>query len=188
MMAPTAPMLAALQYSRGLDVSAIMMDAIAELRTQGLIVGGLLQVSEMVESEQCSSVHLVDLRSGQKARITQNRGKASRGCKLDEQGLLSLSHCINRAIDDCVDLVVISRFGRSEATGHGLLSCFTDVVCAGIPLLTSVREPHVDPWRNFHGGLALDLQPSANVIIDWFGSLTRPRQTVECRANRELVE
>lgn len=188
MTAPTIPMLAALQYSRGFDVSAIMMDAVACLRNQGVVVGGLLQEAEVVASEQCSILHLVDLRSGRRARITQNRGKESRGCKLDEQGLVSLSYCIDTAIDDGVDLIVISRFGRAEAGGDGLLSGFTDVVCAGIPLLTSVREPYVDRWREFHGGFALDLPTSTHAILDWFSLLKRDRQMGDCSAKAELAE
>ncbi|WP_089172991.1 DUF2478 domain-containing protein [Bosea sp. AS-1] len=60
-------------------------------------------------------LNLVDLRSGQRARITQTRGRESRGCKLDEQGLVALSHRIDASIADRVDLIVISRFGRAEA-------------------------------------------------------------------------
>lgn len=84
-------------------------------------------------SAKCRMLDLLDLRTGERARITQDRGSESRGCKLDEQALLSMAHCIESAIRDAVDLVVISRFGRAEAAGHGLLASCADVVCAGTP-------------------------------------------------------
>jgi hypothetical protein len=169
----TNPMLAAVHYTQGFDVSAIMLDAITCLRKQGLVVGGLVQEAELVGTAQCSILSVVDLRSGQRARITQTRGKESRGCKLDEQGLVALSHCIDAAINDRVDLVVISRFGRAEAGGDGLLASFTDAVCADIPLLTAVRELYADRWREFHGGFARELPSSSAAILQWAGSLRR---------------
>lgn len=169
----SSPMLAAVHYTRGYDVSAVLMDVIVRLREEGALIGGLLQQPESLGSAKCLMLDLVDLRSGDRARITQNRGKESRGCKLDEEGLISLSHCIDTAIGDRVDLVVISRFGRTEAAGHGLLACFSDVVCAGIPLLTAVREPYVDRWREFHGGVAVDLPPSCDAVLDWLRPITR---------------
>ncbi len=173
MMPTMSPMLAAVHYARGCDVSAVLLDVIGRLRKDGAIIGGLLQQPESLGSAECSMLDLVDLRSGERARITQNRGKESRGCKLDEQGLISLSHCIDTAIRDRVDVVVISRFGRAEAAGHGLLASFTDVVCAGIPLLTAVREPYEDRWRDFHGGFAVDLPPSCEAVLDWLRPITR---------------
>lgn len=182
----TVPMLAALHYEQGFDVSAVMLEAIAHLRKQGMTVGGLLQEAEVVGPGQCAMLNLVDLRSGQRARITQSRGKESRGCKLDEQGLVALSHCIDAAIGDCVNLIVISRFGRAEAAGDGLLACFTDAVCAGIPLLTAVREPYVERWQDFHGGFAVDLPASPEAVLNWFDTVAAAT-TMRGRIDPELL-
>lgn len=164
---------AALHYEQGEDVSTVIAAAVARLRGGGLQVGGVLQEPEATGSAKCRMLDLVDLRTGERARITQDRGRESRGCKLDEQGLLSMAHCIASAISDRVDLVVVSRFGRAEAAGHGLLACCAEVVCAGIPLLTAVREPYVERWRSFNGGLAAELPCSADAILNWFGSLSQ---------------
>lgn len=168
----SAPMLAALHYEQGFDVSTVLAEATDRLRQSGFLIGGLLQEAEtkISGSGRCATLQIVDLRSGQRARITQNRGKEARGCKLDEQGLVSLSHCIDEAVEDRVDLMVISRFGRAEAAGGGLLASFSRVVCAGVPLLTAVRPPYLERWGDFHGGLATELPPSADAIIDWFVS------------------
>lgn len=168
MSAVMVPRLAALRYEKSCDVSTILSQAVAHLRNQGIAVGGLLQEAESGRSEPCVTLQVVDLRSGQRSRITQNRGKEARGCKLDEQGLLALSYCIDQAVDDRVDLVVVSRFGRAEAAGGGLLASFTAAVCAGVPLLTAVREPYLERWAAFHGGLAVDLPPTVDAVLGWF--------------------
>lgn len=173
MVAAMDPILAALHYERGVDVSAVLVEAIDRLRKLGVAVGGLLQEPEIAGPEPCAMLRVVDVRSSQHARITQDRGREARGCKLDEQGLVAMSHCIDNAIRDRVDLIIISRFGRAEAAGGGLLAGFTDAVCAGVPLLTAVREPYCERWREFHGGLAVDLPPSADAVLGWFRSRAR---------------
>jgi hypothetical protein len=84
-----------------------------------------------------------------------------------------MSHCIDAAIRDRVDLILISRFGRAEAEGNGLLACFTTALCAGIPVLTAVREPHLTRWRDFHGGLGVELPPRREAVLEWCQSAAR---------------
>jgi hypothetical protein len=187
-MSSLVPTLAAIHYEQGEDVSAVLAAALVRLRRSGAEIGGLLQQPETPGSAKCRMLDLVDLRTGKRARITQDRGSESRGCKLDKQGLLSMAHCIDSAISDGVDLVVISRFGRAEAAGHGLLASCADVVCAGIPLLTAVREPYVERWREFHGGLAAKLPCSAEAVVDWFDAIHRTPRYREQSVHAEPAE
>ena len=69
------------------------------------------------------------------------------------------------AIDGHVDLLILNRFGRAESLGRGLLRCFAEAVDAGIPVLTSVREPYDIAWRDFHGGLGIDLAADFEAIV-----------------------
>lgn len=187
-MPATAPPLAAVHYKRREDVSSVLTTAIARLRRGGVEIGGLLQEPETEGGAACRMLDLMDPRTGERARITQNRGRESRGCKLDEQGLLSMAYCIEATIRDQVDLVVINKFGRAEATGCGMLPCFGDVVCAGIPVLTAVRKPYLDHWREFHGGLAVELPSSVEAIVAWFCSIHRDPQLLEDGVHAELAE
>lgn len=166
------PLLAALRFEPRDDVDAVMLEVLERLRSERIVVGGLLQVIERDNPGQCATLSVVDIRTGERARITQNRGKEARGCKLDAQGLVSMAHCIDAAIDDGVDLIMISRFGRAEAEGRGLLSCFSNAICAGIPVLTAVREPHVGRWDAFHGGIATGLALDAGAVLDWFRTVS----------------
>lgn len=168
------PVLAAIHYKRDFDINATLRDVVTKLQAVGVKVGGVLQEAEWMPNECCARLHIVDIRSGQTERITQDRGSGSRGCKLDPRGLAAISHCITDAIRAKSDLIIINKFGRAESEGRGLLSCFSDAVTACIPVLTTVREPYIDAWRSYHGGLAAWLPPRTDAIHQWYGSSLSP--------------
>jgi hypothetical protein len=86
---------------------------------------------------------------------------------LDERGLIAAAPAVDVAIAARVDLIIINRFGRAESRGAGLLPSLARAVAEGIPVLTAVREPYVDAWRQFHGGLATDLEPDIDAVVRW---------------------
>ena len=172
-----APGLAAIHYERDFDINGILRAAVKSLLARGAAVGGVLQEAEFQPNECCTCLNIVDIRTGKAERITQDCGRESRGCKLDPRGLAAISHCITDAIDSNVDLVIINKFGRAESEGDGLLSCIADAVSAGVPILTTVREPYVAAWRHYNGGWAIELPPKIEVILQWYES-SRPRTTI----------
>lgn len=115
--------LAAIAYQRGFDVDGLLLASCAELRSRGLHVGGVIQGS-FGDPAYCSSqIHVVDLRSGEAFNIWEDRGSCSRGCRLDERGLIDAEPSIMKSLADGADLIVINRFGRAESVGRGLLGC-----------------------------------------------------------------
>ena len=163
-----APGLAAIHYERDFDINGILRAAVKSLLARGATVGGVLQEAEFQPNDCCACLNIVDIRTGKAERITQNRGRESLGCKLDPRGLAAISHCITDAIDSNVDLIIINKFGRAESEGDGLLSCIADAVSAGVPILTTVREPYVAAWSAYHGGLAVEIPPRIEAILDWY--------------------
>jgi nucleoside-triphosphatase THEP1 len=164
------PKLAAIHYERGFDINDILRAVSNKLQVKGLAVGGVIQEAEFRGDGCCAHLNIVDIRTGTTERITQNRGRESRGCKLDPRGLAAISHCITDAIDVGVDLVIINKYGRAESEGDGLLSCIEDAISAGVPILTTVREPYITAWNLYHGGLATALPPKIDEILRWYGA------------------
>jgi hypothetical protein len=109
----------------------------------------------------------VDLRWGTAFDIWEARGTWARGCRLDEGGLVDAEATLLAAITERADLLVINRFGRTESLGRGLIGCFAAALEAGIPVLTAVRAPYDDAWREFHGGLGQDLHMEASQAVGW---------------------
>ena len=145
--------LAAVRYERGFDVDTLLVTACGRLQSAGIRLGGFVQKSAG-DRGACASVHMVDLRSGDTFDIWESRGSCARGCRLDERGLIEAEPNLMAAIADCVDLLVINRFGKAESLGRGFAAVFSAAIEAGVPILTAVREPYDDTWRKFHGGLA----------------------------------
>ena len=159
--------LAAIRYRRGFNVDELLLGSSAELRSHGLRVGGIIQRSSGDRAECASSIHAVDLRSGRTFSIWEQRGACASGCRLDERGLLDTEPAIMSALADGVDLIVINRFGRAESQGRGLIECFSVAIGTGVPVLTAVRAPYDEAWREFHGGLGQELPTEMAAVTSW---------------------
>jgi nucleoside-triphosphatase THEP1 len=168
MLRGLTPMLAAIRYERTFDINGTLQKVVKSLWQDGVTVGGVLQEAEFRQNGCCALLNIVDIRTGKTERITQDCGRESHGCKLDPRGLAAISHCITDAIDADVDLVIINKFGRAESEGGGLLSCIADAISAGIPILTTVREPYIAAWNMYHGGLAVELPTKIDTILQWY--------------------
>lgn len=161
--------LAAIHYERGVDVDQLLLQACASLRSRGLRLGGMIQRSSGDRDQCATSVHVVDLRSGEAFDIWESRGAYARGCRLDERGLMDAEAAILAAIAEGIDLLVLNRFGRAESLGRGLLGCFAAAMAADVRILTAVRTPYLEAWAAFHGGLARNLPAETQAIVDWAG-------------------
>jgi len=117
-----------------------------------------------------STVHVVDLRTNTEFDIWEERGTCGKGCRLDERGLATASHAIDKAVADRVDLIIMNRFGRAESLGSGLLASFSSAISAGLPVLIAVRPPYDLAWAKFHGGLGQELPASVETITAWAAS------------------
>lgn len=166
-------LLAGVHYEQGPDVNQIIRSVVTSLRPMGVRVGGVIQEAEIDAEGRCRQLNIVDIRSGRSARITQDRGKEALGCKLDARGLAEITPCITDALDAGADLIVINKFGRAEAEGRGLLPCIADAISRGIPVLTTVRDPYLEAWRAYHGGIAAELLPSFIPILGWCEAAAR---------------
>lgn len=165
--------LAAIVYRRGFDIDDLLVTACGELRSLGVRLGGVIQRSSGDHGQCASSIHVINLCSGQAFDIWEARGACARGCRLDERGLLNAEATILEAIVEGVDLLVINRFGRAESLGRGLIGCFAAAIEAQVPVLTAVREPYEEAWREFHGGLGEDLAQDSSQVVGWAVRMTR---------------
>jgi Protein of unknown function (DUF2478) len=167
MSAAYAARLAAVHYERGFEIDALLLAVCTRLRSSGVRLGGMMQMSSGDRGTCASSVEVVDLRSGEAFNIWEARGVCARGCRLDERGLIDAEPNLLAAIADRVDLLIINRFGRAESLGRGLLDIFTAAIEASVPVLTAVRHPYQHARQQFHGGLAQVLPTDVDDIVQW---------------------
>jgi molybdate transport system ATP-binding protein len=165
--------LTAVSYPRGFDIDRLLVDICERLAGAGLRLGGLLQLSTGERGGSCATgVVVVDLRTGARFDIWQDRGPCARGCRLDEGGLAEAEIALRSAIADRVDLLVVNRFGRAESLGRGVRARLEEAVLEDIPVLTAVRAPYDVAWQAFHGGLGHEIGCDGAAVAAWIAAVT----------------
>ncbi|WP_237152441.1 DUF2478 domain-containing protein [Oryzibacter oryziterrae] len=69
------------------------------------------------------------------------------------------------------DLLLMSRYGRAETRGEGLIDLLSHVADTGIPTLIAVPEALFPHWTQTTAGMAVRLCPSTNALERWWTSL-----------------
>ena len=156
--------------ARGLAAHAGQVDLLAAIAdtflANGKSVAGYVQ-KRRKDADCGTLVHVRNLRSGDEMPITRNRGKMAKGCKLDGDALSTLASQLSRDVEAGSDVLIIARFGRSEAEGRGLRDVISRAMDLEIPVLVGVRDEYRDAWDEFHGGYANALAFDETAIEDW---------------------
>lgn len=178
---------AALSYRRGQGVNDLVAEFARALIGRGVAVRGLIQRRAGNDLRCVGDVFLVDLITGLDFRISQDLGCASESCRLDPAGVAEASGVLRRAMAERVDLLIVNKFGKLECKGGGLTHEMMSAAADGIPVLTTVREDHLDRWGELMGGAAVLLRPEWREIEGWWrwAQAGRARAAAEpCRAMR----
>ncbi len=179
--------LAAVVYRSGKDdADRVLAEFAADLICQGARIGGVVQHNGKYD-EPSGPMSLIDLLTGRKISISQPSGRSSSACSLDPAGLAEASVAVNRAIVEGVELVVVNKFSKREATGGGLRSAIAEAVVAGLPTLTAVSDKCYDDWMKFTGGFGTTLACDGRVIADWWRELSQRERRTRVLASLERV-
>ncbi len=161
------PPLAAIVYPPGCAVDSLLSGLAADFIASGLEVAGVVQESRANVTGQCDTMLLRDTQDGSITGISEYRGAAASGCKLDARGLAAAAARMEAALASSPALLVLNRFGKAEIEGGGLRAVLSAALMRGIPVLTAVREANADGWRDFHQGMAVDLPPTREAVTAW---------------------
>ena len=162
---------AAVLYRPQDDVDTLLADVAESLAREGVRVGGIVQ-RNIKGAGGKNGMLAVDLMSGREISICQPLGSGAMACKLDAGGLAEAAVAIARAIGAEVDLLVINKFSKQEASGKGLRSEFAEAIMAGVPLLTAVPEKCLADWRAFTGDIGTTLLCERPVVEGWWRELS----------------
>lgn len=152
----------------GAEKQRLLADFVARRRNEGLRVAGVIEQAPKTDVLACGALDLLDLATGARIPITQNLGAGSTACNLDPSGLASACAAAQRAIFSGADLVVLSKFGKMEASGGGLCDAFGAALLADLPVLTTVRPLMREDWRGFAGALSQELPAEAEALENWW--------------------
>ena len=167
--------LAVILYRPEDDVDALLADfADARLR-EGERLGGIVQRNLRDEAGCSNGMLVIDLATGREISICQPLGSGAMACKLDPAGLAEASLAVSRAIAGDVALIIVNKFSKQEAAGHGLRSELAEAIIAGGPVLTAVPEKCFDAWKEFAGDRGTTLLCAPHVVEEWWRDVSRRR-------------
>lgn len=149
----------------GLDSQALLAAAAAEWKLAGAKVAGIL-AEDSDEEGACSAAVLRDIASGRSFPIRLDAAPAGTSCQLDVAGVDEACAGLLPQIA-LADVVVLSKFGKTETMRRGLWAAFAEAAAAGKPLLTTVSEKHVQAWKAFAPD-AIWLEPGSGSIERWW--------------------
>jgi hypothetical protein len=175
--------LAAVVYGADDDPDRLISGFAADLRRSGGRPVGVVQLGRSCRAEN-PRLGVVMLPDGEVVRLASqdfaSQGFASQaaahisGCRLDPDRLASLAVRLAAAIDAGADLVIINRFGRSEADGKGLIDLIPQALEADIPVLIAVPEQRFAAWIRFSEGMNVRLACRREALDRWWLAIAGP--------------
>lgn len=139
------------------------------LLERGCKLAGLVQHNTARPGRSRCDMVLEELASGELLGISQDRGPMARGCALDVDQLLKAMQIVRASLASGPDLVILNKFGKTEAEGAGFRPLIAEAIEAGLPLLIAVPWRNIESWRNFTGEMAreahLDLLPTDGAAL-----------------------
>jgi nucleoside-triphosphatase THEP1 len=153
----TAPApIVAIIYSEGREVDPVIAGVADELRARGVRCAGFAQREVPRPGRSRCDMALEDLATGEILGISQDRGPEARGCRLDVGELLRAMERARGHLAGSPDLLVLNKFGKTEAEGGGFRSLIAEAVELEIPVLLAVSWRNIDGWRSFAADLAIE--------------------------------
>jgi len=143
--------LTALVYDEGLSIADGLSDIAQAAMRAGLRPCGLIQFDEKVAGREKCDMSLLEVWSGERIKISEDRGAFARGCRLNHGALAQACALLSGALSAGADLMILNKFGRTEAEGGGLRSVMAEALSAGIPVIIGMPRRNLAAWRDFAG-------------------------------------
>lgn len=131
-------------------------------------IAGVVAEDHGLPDRKCRAGYLRSIVSGTLYPIFQDFGPGAETCHLKEEGALAAATAVEKDIVAGCDLVLLSKFGKLEAAGQGLIEAFTTALAADVPLLTSVSPAFEVTWKAFAAPRFEILPAKAEPIETWW--------------------
>lgn len=168
-MTPDAPRLAAVVFDPREAVDLCIRAALDGFAGRRIL--GWLQGYEVEDRCECSDIVLTAIHGGARRSITQNLGSGSQGCRLDNAALAEVAGWLAADLADPPDLLVLNRFGKTEAEGGGLRGVLEQALALDVPVLVPVNRKQLAFWRDYAGDLAEELPCDTGAVRAWVAAV-----------------
>lgn len=140
-----------------------------------IAVRGLVQRNTFRRDRVKCDMELEELGSGQIFQLSRDRGKFSGGCRLDREAIVEASRLLLQGLESC-DVLIINKFGRTEAEGRGLREVIGEAAGREIATIVGVPRRNSNAWQEFAGDLSDRCEiGEADILLAWL------RDRIVCR-------
>ncbi|UYV36527.1 DUF2478 domain-containing protein [Rhodobacteraceae bacterium D3-12] len=145
----------------------LLQEAAAIAQRAGLGTCGIVQINSECDSGGPCDMDVQVLPDGPVIRISQSLGREARGCRLDSQALEDAAGLVAAALERGADVMIINKFGKSEAEGHGLRAVIAAAIGRDVPVLVGLNAANEAAFDDFAGGMAHKLPPEGGAVTEW---------------------
>lgn len=156
-MAADRPLLTALIYDDGPAFARLSRHLAELLKVAGLQTAGFVQHDEERPGRSRCDMVLENLQTGARIQISEDRGAEARGCRLDPDALVAAVEDARASLSPDVEVLVLSKFGKSEAEGSGYRPLIAQGLELGLPIIVGVPRRNIENWRVFAEDLGREI-------------------------------
>jgi hypothetical protein len=144
----------AIVYGDGPEFETFLKTTTETMAGEGMHLAGLIQESRPHGERRKCNIYLKDLATGEVHGVSDDRGPHATGCLLNTDRLLRAGQAAERSISADTDLLVLCKFGKTEAGGGGLRGLIATALDRSVPVLIGVPRANLEPFRAFAGDTA----------------------------------
>jgi len=145
----------------------LLQQLATHLARQGVRTAGTIQINtERDDSRRCD-MDVQVLPDGPVFRISQNLGRASRGCRLDPAALEQAVASSTIELANNAQILIVNKFGKHEAEGRGFRGLIADALERDIPVIVGLNALNEPAFNAFAGGFAHRLAPDLEDLKSW---------------------
>lgn len=153
------------QAGRG-ATDRVLAAVVERLEQRSIHLAGTVQSNIERTARHVCDMDLRILPDGPTFRISQDLGAVATGCRLDSGALEQAVFEASRRLDGA-RILIVNKFGKSEAEGRGFRGLIAEGLARGLPVLVGVNGLNLPAFQEFAGDLARPLDADPERIVEW---------------------
>lgn len=147
-------------------VDRLLADVAAALLAEGIALAGVVQHNtETLGAVRCD-MDLQVLGRTDTVRISQRLGNAAQGCRLDQQGLEEAVGLVEGSLPG-KSLLIVNKFGKTEAEGRGFRPVIAMALGQGQPVLVGLNRDNLAGFQAFAEGIGAEVPAKFDALLTW---------------------
>ncbi len=148
------------------ETDLLLQEVAQRLAAHGLKTAGTVQINTLRPGRKKSDMDLFLLPEGPQIRISLDRGEAATGCRLDTAALEEAAVIAAQRLSGA-DVLMVNKFGKQEADGHGLADSVAEALGDGKPVLCGMADHFLEGFLNYAAGQAEELPRDLDRVFAW---------------------